>query len=54
LIDAAVAVAGVIGAKKVHDKWASMDASTLARALVRLASDANANRIVEADELRRP
>jgi uncharacterized protein YbjT (DUF2867 family) len=51
-LDAAVAVAGAVGAKKIQERWGSMDAATLARGLVRLVGDERPGRAVEADELR--
>lgn len=51
--DALLAVAGALGARKTRDRYRSIQADDLARALVRVALDPRAiNRVVEADELR--
>ena len=49
ILDGVLKIAG----RRARDKWASMDAPTLARGLVRLVTDATPDRIVTADELRR-
>jgi nucleoside-diphosphate-sugar epimerase len=52
VLDGALALAGALGARGLRDRWRSMDAATLARGLVRLATDARPGRAVEAGELR--
>jgi hypothetical protein len=49
LLDGVLKVAG----RRARDRWASMDAPTLARGLVRLVTDPTPDRVVAADELRR-
>lgn len=52
--DAALGLAALLGAKGVRDRYASMDADTLARALVGAALDpACDSRVLDAAELRR-
>lgn len=51
--DALVGVAGVFGARRLRDRYRSIQVEDLARALVRLALDPSAdNRVVEGDALR--
>lgn len=51
--DAALAIAGALGAKKLRSRYRSTDATTLARALVQLALDPGGDAVIaEGDELR--
>lgn len=53
LVDAALGAIGVLGGRKLRDRYSSIDANDLARALVRLALDPKAeNTIAETDALR--
>lgn len=51
--DGLLAMAGVLGARQLRDTYRSMDATTLARALLSAATDPNArHQVLEADSLR--
>jgi uncharacterized protein YbjT (DUF2867 family) len=53
VVDGALGVLGVLGARRFRDRYRSITGDELAAALVRLALDPDAaNRVVEADELR--
>lgn len=53
LVDAALAIPGLLGAHRLRDRWRSTTADELARALARLAEDPGADGvIVEGDGLR--
>ncbi len=52
--DAALGLARLLGAKRFRDRYASMDAETLARALVAASVDAGCEgRVLDAEDLRR-
>lgn len=50
--DGLLGFVGALGGAKLRDRWKSTNAETLAKALVRLAFDEQANRIYESEELR--
>lgn len=50
--DGMLALAGVVGARKLRERYRSQTGEELARALVRLALDEVPNRVVSSDELR--
>ncbi|GLC25861.1 NAD(P)H-binding protein [Roseisolibacter agri] len=53
LVDAALAIPGLLGAHRLRDRWRSTTADELARALARLAEDPRADgAVVEGDGLR--
>jgi uncharacterized protein YbjT (DUF2867 family) len=53
VVDAALAIPGLLGARRLRDRWRSTTAEQLAGALARLAADARAeNRVVSGEELR--
>lgn len=53
IVDAGLAVAGLLGARRLRDRWRSTDNLELARALVRLARDPRADGAVVHGELLR-
>lgn len=54
MTDAVAWMAGAVGARRLKGRLATMDATTLARGLVRLARDPQPDRLVTADELSAP
>jgi uncharacterized protein YbjT (DUF2867 family) len=50
-VDAALTVAAALGAKRLRARYRSRTAAALADALVRVATDDRANRVVESEEL---
>lgn len=50
-VDTALAVAAVLGAKRLRARYRSRTAASLADALVRIAIDERANRVIESEDL---
>ena len=52
IVDAVLGVAGLFGGTRLERRYASLDATTLARGLVRAASQPAREQLLEADALR--